>query len=103
MNITQPKEQKARRSFGLDTFFLSVVILYLMVPLGATLAFGLSGSSGIDFQSYQQIFSDHNFSDTLLLSLELALAATILALILITPTTYWVHLRLPQARPLLDF
>jgi len=104
--VLQPSQGKSvpvRRSFGLDKLFLLLVILYLIVPLGATLAFGLSGANGIGFSTYQQIFSDPNFSATLLLSLGLAFASTILAIVLVTPTAYWVQLRLPRARPLLDF
>lgn len=99
----QRRDQSPRRSFGLDKLFLILVILYLIVPLGATLAFGLSNGKSIDFSTYQQIFSDPNFSATLLLSLGLAFASTILAVVLVTPTAYWVQLRLPQARPLMDF
>jgi putative spermidine/putrescine transport system permease protein len=92
-----------RPHFGIDTLFLLLFSLYLLIPLGATLVFGLSGGGGIDVHSYQQIFADKDFLSTLLLSLELALATTILAVVLITPTAYWVQLRLPQARPLMDF
>lgn len=99
----QKKERPARRSFGTDKIFLMLAILYLVVPLGATLSFGLSSGKNIDFHTYQQVFADANFSQTLLLSLELALASTIVAIVLVTPTVYWVHLRLPQARPLMDF
>ncbi len=104
--VLQPSQGKSapvRRSFGLDKLFLILVILYLIVPLGATLVFGLSGANGIGFSTYQQIFSDPNFSATLLLSLGLAFASTILAIVLVTPTAYWVQLRLPRARPLMDF
>lgn len=104
--VLQPSQGKSapvRRSFGLDKLFLVLVILYLIVPLGATLVFGLSGANGIGFSTYQQIFSDPNFSATLLLSLGLAFASTILAIVLVTPTAYWVQLRLPRARPLMDF
>lgn len=103
------KKRKADKSastqtrFGADTLFLLIVMIYLLVPLGATLVFGLQGNSGLNFSSYQQIFSDGDFTKTLLLSLELALAATCIAILLVTPTAYWVQLRLPQARPLLDF
>src|SRR2546428_991201 len=100
---SQGKSVPARRGFGLDKLFLVLVVLYLIVPLGATLAFGLSGANGIGFSTYQQILSDPNFSATLLLSLGLAFAATILAVVLVTPTAYWVQLRLPRARPLMDF
>jgi putative spermidine/putrescine transport system permease protein len=95
--------QSPSRGFGLDKLFLILVILYLIVPLGATLAFGLSNGKSIDLHTYKQILVDSNFSQTLLLSLELSFAATILAIVLVTPTAYWVHLRLPKARPLMDF
>jgi len=101
-NVHVPRKA-ARLAFRWDTFFLIVFVLYMLIPLGATLIFGLSGSNGIDFHSYQQIFGDKDFTKTLSISLELALASTILAIVLITPTVYWVQLRLPQARPLMDF
>ncbi len=99
----QRKKQATRRSLRLDNLFLVLVILYLLIPLGATLAFGFAGSNGVDFSTLQQIFSDPDFSSTLLLSLGLALASTMLAIVLVTPTAYWVQLRLPQARPLMEF
>ncbi len=102
-NVPRRKDQAARRSFGMDKVFLVLVMLYLIVPLGATLAFGLGTGNGITFSTFQQIFSDPDFSQTLLTSLELAVGATILAVVLVTPTAYWVQLRLPKARPLLDF
>lgn len=103
--LTRRKDQPTRASwsFGLNKIVLILVILYLVVPLGATLVFGLSNGNSIGFTSYLEVFSDHDFSATLLLSFELALASTILAVVLITPTAYWAQLRLPQARPLMDF
>jgi putative spermidine/putrescine transport system permease protein len=94
---------KRNSRFGLDKIALTVVMLYLLVPLGATLAFGLATGNGINFSTYQSTFSDPDFSKTLSTSLELALAATLLAIVLVTPTAYWVQLRLPKVRPLLDF
>ena len=106
--ITRPKgplnprnDQAARGSF--DKVFLVLAMLYMLVPLGATLAFGIFSGSGIDFTSYQYIFTDKDFSKTLLFSLQLALASTVLAVLLVTPTAYWVEQRIPRARPLLDF
>ena len=98
-------QQKSRgRSFvfSLDVLFLLLVAIYLLVPLVATLVFGLQGNNGLDFHSYQEIFTDKNFGQTLLLSLELALATTVLSIVLITPSVYWVQLRLPRLRLLLD-
>ena len=99
-SVTAPAPMKALSGFGLDKIFLILVLLYLLVPLGATLVFGLSNGA---LTTYLNIFNDHDFTQTLLVSLALALASTILAIVLVTPTAYWVQLRLPQARPLLDF
>ena len=95
--------EKRRSGFGLDKIALTVVILYLVIPLVATLAFGLANGSGFDFSTYSRTFSDPDFTTTLLISLELALATTLLAVLLVTPTAYWVQLRLPKIRPVLDF
>ncbi len=46
------KEKPTRQRFGLDKISLILVVLYLLVPLGATLAFGLEGGSGIDFSIF---------------------------------------------------
>lgn len=101
-NNSVPTEKK-RSGFGLDKVALTVVILYLVIPLVATLVFGLANGSSIDFSTYSRTFSDPDFSTTLLISLELALATTLLAILLVTPTAYWVQMRLPKIRPLLDF
>src|SRR5437588_2406843 len=103
VNFPQRKDKPVRRGLRLDKIFLVLVALYLIVPLGATLAFGFASGNSVDFSTLQRIFSDRDFSQTLLMSLELALASTILAIVLVTPTAYWVQLRLPRARPLLDF
>src|SRR2546429_2433339 len=92
-----------RRSIGIDKLMLTLVMLYLLIPLSASLWFGLDTGKGIDFSIYQRIFNDPDFSQTIITSLELAFGATILAVVLVTPTAYWVQLRLPKARPLLDF
>ncbi len=97
------RKQTTGVTFNWNALFLVLFVLYLIIPLGATLVFGLSGNNGIDFQSYQQIFSDKDFSNTLLVSLELAFASTVVAIVLVTPTVYWMQLRLPKVRPLLDF
>jgi putative spermidine/putrescine transport system permease protein len=97
--LTSPKSKPTgRRSFGVGKIVLILVMIFFLVPLGATLWFGLEDPS-----SFLRIFSDPDFSQTIITSLELAVATTILAIVLVTPTAYWVHLRIPRARPLLDF
>jgi len=97
-NLTSPKgKPTGRRRFGTAKIALILVMFYLLVPLGAALWFGLQDPS-----SFPRIFSDPDFSQTFITSLELATASTILAVVLVTPTAYWVQLRIPRARPLMD-
>ena len=49
-----------------------------------------------------QIFADPMFRSSFLFSLRLSLETVIIGLVLMVPTVYWVHLRLPQLRPLMD-
>src|SRR2546421_11904702 len=101
---TGPKSRSTgQRSIGIEKIILALVMLYLLIPLGATLWFGLDTGKGIDFSIYQRIFADPDLSQTIITSLELAFGATILAVVLVTPTAYWVQIRIPGARPLLDF
>ncbi|RAQ98483.1 ABC transporter permease [Thermogemmatispora tikiterensis] len=83
---------------------LGLVLLYLLIPLGATLAFGLSGGHGWrgDLSALSAVFGDPDFWLTLLTSLGLAAGTTLLVLLLLTPTAYQVRLRLPQGRGLLE-
>jgi putative spermidine/putrescine transport system permease protein len=106
MSIALSKDQSRRPGrnigVGVDKIVLTLTILYLLLPLAVTLVFGLSGGGGLSFSTYQQIFRDHDFSLTLFLSLGLAFSATILSIVLVTPTAYWVQMRLPNVRPLMD-
>jgi putative spermidine/putrescine transport system permease protein len=103
INLPARKDTPTRRGFGVDKIVLTLVFLYLIIPLGATLVFGLSTGNGINLSTYNQVFTDADFSHTLLVSLGLALASTVLTVLLVTPTAYWIQLRLPRARPLMDF
>lgn len=103
MNTSVRRPGSRRIAFRIDRIVLILAVLYLLVPLGATLAFGLSNGTGIDFSTYGRIFADHDFGQTLTISLELSLATTLLTVILVTPTAYWLQIRLPRARPIMDF
>ena len=51
----------------------------------------------------KSVFDEEGFFESLLLSLELALATTAITLALLVPTALLVHLRLPKARALIEF
>jgi putative spermidine/putrescine transport system permease protein len=50
-----------------------------------------------------RIFDEQNFWPTLQTSLKLAAATVVVTLALLVPTALYVHLRLPRARPIVEF
>jgi putative spermidine/putrescine transport system permease protein len=102
--LTTPS--KKRRSgpvrIALAPVVLVLVLLYLLVPLVSTFVFSLSGGRTINLSAYTAFLNDPDFYRTFLLSLQLSLAATLLTIILVTPTAYWVQTRLPVGRPIMD-
>ncbi len=59
-----------RGSFSLNKVALTVVLIYLLVPLAATLVFGVATGNGIDFSAIKSTFTDPDLSTTLIFSLE---------------------------------
>jgi len=81
---------------GLGTF-------YFILPLFAVLQFSLKAQKGIySLLAYQTVLNDPRFLSTFTFSLEMALLSIIVGLLLIVPTAFWVHLRLPQLRPVVE-
>lgn len=50
-----------------------------------------------------EVFDEPQFWDSLKLSVQLALGTVGLTLLLLLPTAIWVHLRVPRARPYVEF
>ncbi len=78
--------------------------VYFFLPLYGTLDFSLREQRGVlSFLAYQNVLNDPRFRDSFTFSTLMAVATIIVGLLLIVPTAYWVHLRLPQARPIVEF
>jgi putative spermidine/putrescine transport system permease protein len=85
-----------RRSYPVWRWVILVIAgLYFVIPLYA--AFQFTG-----WNAFGQVFSQVGFSDAIILSIKLAVITTLLTLLLMVPTTIYVHLRLPSIRPLLE-
>jgi len=94
----------SRRRPSWAWFWLLFAALYLLLPLYATLQFSLqvtSDSYGLDW--YRKVLQDPAFRHSLLLSLRLAVETAIISLALMVPTVYWLHLKLPRMRPVVEF
>ncbi|HZS87833.1 MAG TPA: ABC transporter permease subunit [Chloroflexota bacterium] len=87
-----------------DVFWLLFAAVYFLVPLYGSAEFSLeTGPHSHGFDAYGQVLRDPAFQDSFLLSLELSIATVVLSMILMVPTVYWVNLRLPRLRRVLDF
>jgi len=78
--------------------------LYFLVPLGATFYWSLRAEKGVlGLEAYRRLFADPRFWPTFTESVVNAVVAIILSLLIIVPTAYWVTLKLPKLRPVVEF
>jgi putative spermidine/putrescine transport system permease protein len=86
--------------------WLAIVLgaIYFIVPLIGTFEFSLRLRRGTySFDAYAIVFGDPRFQATFLYSTLLAVITIILGTVLIVPTAYWIQLRLPKLRPVVEF
>jgi len=95
---------KRRRWLSLGVLWLVLGGLYFIIPLLATLQFSLkTGPDTYGLTAYKGILDDPAFRESLLFSFKLAVLTVGLTLVLIVPTAYWVALRLPRLRSIIEF
>ncbi len=103
------KTSTAAKIQGSKNRFWSWVIyvvgaLYFLVPLAATFYWSLRAEKGtLGFEAYRRLFADANFLPSFSESMVNAVAAIVISLLIIVPTAYWVTLRLPKLRPVVEF
>lgn len=79
-------------------------IVYFFLPLFSTFEFSMRMLKGrYSFEAYRVAFSDPRFYRDFGFSLLWAVITIAVSLLLIVPTAYWVHLRLPKLRPAVEF
>jgi len=79
-------------------------VIYFVLPLYSTFDFSLRARKEIlSFLAYQNVFNDPKFWSTIEFSLIIAVFTIIVSIILVVPTAYWIRLRLPQLRGMLEF
>jgi putative spermidine/putrescine transport system permease protein len=85
-------------------FWLGLGVLYFTLPLIATFLFSMRAKKGVlSFLAYQNIFNDPKFWGTFMFSLVAAIFTIIVSVLLVVPTAYWIRLRLPQLRTMIEF
>ncbi len=93
-----------RRASFWSWLWLALGSLYFALPLLATLQFSLQAKKDeLSLTAYGNVFRDGGFAASFAFSFQTALATILVSALLIVPTAYWVQLRLPELRPLVEF
>ncbi|HVK90205.1 MAG TPA: ABC transporter permease [Mycoplana sp.] len=83
---------------------IAIGAVYFIVPLIGTFEFSLRmRRAEYTFDAYRSVFTDMHFRATFGFSMLMALFTIVFGMLLVVPTAYWVRLRLPQLRPLIEF
>ena len=84
--------------------WILIGVSYFFVPMIGTFEFSLRAKKGeLSLLAYQRVLQDPNFIRTFSFSIGMGVLTIIASLLLIAPTVYWVRLRLPKLRPVLEF
>lgn len=83
---------------------LLIGMLYFFLPLIATFEFSLKMiKDSYTFEAYRVAFTDPDFFRNFGYSVMWAVITMICSTLLVVPTAYWVHWKLPKARPYVEF
>lgn len=78
--------------------------LFFALPLVGMSEFSLKMRRGVySFDAYAKVLGDPRFQETFGYSVLMALFTILFGVLLIVPTAYWVRLKLPRARPFIEF
>jgi len=81
-----------------------LALVYFFLPLFATFDFSLRMiKDRLSFESYRAVFNDSEFYTNFGYSLLWSSTTILISLFLFTWTAYWMHLRLPNWRPYIEF
>lgn len=87
-------------------FWILAAAAYFIVPIVSLVQFSFGGrvaGHGAGLHWYVAVINDPSFRSSFWLSVQIALETVVLSNLLLIPTTFWLHLRLPKLRPIMDF
>ncbi len=94
--------RRKRRGGAIWAWVVFIVgLLYFFLPLVGTLEFSLRAKPF--GRAYQNVINDPKFLQTLGYSFIIGILTIVVSLVLIVPTAYWVRLKVPRLRPVVEF
>ena len=84
-------------------FWGILALLYFFLPMYGTLDFSLRMKKGvISLLAYQTVLADPQFLESFRYSAIMGVISVTISVLLFVPTVYWIYLRVPKLRPLLE-
>ncbi|MEO6301232.1 MAG: ABC transporter permease [Paracoccaceae bacterium] len=91
-----------KRAFAWAAFTFGLV--YFFLPLAGMVEFSLKMRRGTySLDAYASVLNDPQFRATFGYSAMMALLTIIFGVVLVVPTVFWVRLKLPKLRPVMEF
>ncbi len=79
-------------------------LTYFLLPLIGTLEFSLRARRGeYSLDAYRWVIADPQFRATFSYSIVMAVFTIVVGVLIVVPTAYWVRLKFPRLRPLVEF
>ena len=84
-------------------FWIVLALLYFFLPMYGTLDFSLRMKKGIlSLLAYQTVLADPQFLESFRYSAIMGVITVVLSILLFVPTVYWIYLKLPKLRPVVE-
>jgi putative spermidine/putrescine transport system permease protein len=86
-----------------DLFWAVLAMLYFFLPMYGTFEFSLRMKKGeYSLLAYEAVLADPQFLASFRYSVFMGLITITLSVLLFVPTVYWIYLRVPKARPIVE-
>lgn len=83
---------------------IALGMLYFLMPLVGMAEFSLKMRRGVySLDAYARVLGDPKFQETFGYSVVMVIFTILFGVLLVVPTAYWVRLKLPGARPYIEF
>jgi putative spermidine/putrescine transport system permease protein len=98
----RPRSRPARQLGALPWMIVfGIGVIYFLLPLIGTLNYSFKSQPALS--AYTAIVDDPKFFSSLIYSFVIGLITILVSITIIVPTAFWVRLRVPRARPMIEF
>jgi putative spermidine/putrescine transport system permease protein len=84
-------------------FWVVLAFLYFFLPMFGTFDFSLRMQKGVlSLLAYKTVLADPQFFQSFRYSVTMGILTVVLSILIFVPTVYWIYLKVPKARPIME-